>query len=593
MAATTLRELIARVVFRADPSQLEAFDAKVDQLKERLVGVDAQAKKGIKPGVESAPIVTLSSRLRDAYDRAIAAARGVLGVGAALRQAATPAKGFGAELGQLSGVLGAFGAAAVAYKAIGLGRTMLAEAKQVGVLASQLGISTDALQTWTLFAEQAGASNEDLMGTVKALANNVRAAAEAADGPAASAFRKLGISTAGWRAELPGTMDVLLATGGALSDLENDTERLSVAQQLLGEAGLKLLPAFEGGAEGARKQLAALQDLAVVYSADFIKSTKEADKEMAILERQLKGVGAEILLAVLPSLRDLVRWLAPVARRVREVVRDSNALSAALGVGAAAGVLKLVGNLNKLVTVLKIGRGVLLKFVLPFLLLDDIISLLKGEESVIGDILDAMFGAGAAAAVVRELKAAWEGVKGANSSLWDTLGLVKDRLFETGEAGKMSAEEFEAAFLRASQGIGDAFDSLFDRLTKAAQGWKWHLFDRADDEAALEESARRAKETEAQIAGEREKQAALAARLANANANANKALALGGAPSVSSSSRTSTVTFNDHSTVTSNINGVDAQNVGPALRQTERNITHSLERNKATVVRQTVGAVSP
>jgi hypothetical protein len=270
-------------------------------------------------------------------------------------------------------------------------------------------------------------------------------------------------------------------------------------------------------------------------------------------------------------------------------------------------VMKLVGNMSKLVNILKIGRGILLRFVLPFLLLDDLISFLKGEESVIGDILDAMFGAGAAAAVVRELRDAWEGVEGATSSLWDTLGLLKDRLFETGEAGQMTAEEFEMAFLKSSEGIGKAFDSLFEGIGNIQEDWfeawkfawsdlagwykdlwsgilDWYVDMLSGALAKAQDFVSKLPIIGSLLGGG--EGAAAPARLAQ---NAQNGLAVGGAPAAGQHSSTS-VTVNDHSTVTSNINGVDAQNIGPALRQSERNITAELKRSKAQVLRQTVGA---
>lgn len=663
--ATTLRELIAKVVFRADPSKIKDFDAKLDGLKAKLTGVDAKtnelsatltksaerflglrvALQDVNGQLDPAQIEAYSEAFRGAEMRALdvrkaierlrlvdpknaqlpalekqlnevereskEAAKALEKVGVSLKQAKPDAGAQAGAFGGLSKLLGGLGAAAAAYKAINWGQQLANEARAVGDLAARLAIGTDELQTWSALAEQVGASNEDLAGSVKTLANNINAAAEAADGPAAEAFKKLGLSTAGWKKELPGTMDVLLAAGGALSDLESDTERLAVAQQLLGESGLKLLPAFEGGADAAKKQLDQLRELAVVYDQDFIEKSKEVSKEMGLFERQLKGVGVEILAGVLPPLRDFVRWLTPVVKGVRNAVRDSNALSAALGVGAAAGVLKLVGNFGKLVNILKIGRGILLRFILPFLVLDDVISFLKGEESVIGDILDAMFGAGAAAAVVEELREAWEGVKGATSSLWETLGLLKDRLFETGEAGEMTADEFEMAFIKASTGIAEAFDALFEGIGQAQSDWfeawkfawsdlgEWYMnlwsgiVDWLGEK--LVESAAKLKSFVSGLpliggllgGDDSDAAAAPAARVAQ---NAQNGLALGGAPAVDQRS-SSTVTVNDHSSITTTLNGVDAQNVGPALRQTERNIAAELKRNKAQVLRQTVGAV--
>jgi hypothetical protein len=726
--ATTLRELIVKVVFRADPTQLQEFDDLLAQAKAKLVALDAEAKKGLTPAVDPTPLSQFAAQaqaaaaellalqgisnevgeklgastrtagesfiaLRDSvqsiegsldpaqveeYSAAFAEAQqtaddvrnainrlrltdpknaelpaleaqlkavefeaeqtatALKGVGVATKTAAPGTAQMSEGLGGLTKWLARLSIAGAAYKALNWGKNILTEAAAVGDLASRLSIGTDELQQWTAFAEQAGSSSEDLAGTVKSLAKNIQNAGQDAKGPAAKGFERLGISTKGWKDTLPSTTDVLLAAGGALGELTNDTERMALAQELLGEAGLKMLPAFAGGTEAAKEQLAAMKELAVVYDDEFIKAASAAQNEMALFGRQLDGVGAQIVLAVLPSLREFVRWVTPLAKGIRNLVRDSSMLWAALGVGAQVGVSKAIAVVGKLITrfggftnIVKAGGRILLRFVLPFLVLDDIITFLRGGKSVFGDILDGMLGVGTSKAVLESLKAAWEGLSGTVQYFW---GLLKgdQAAIDAGEAKILKfggavddvlsdfAEAWDFALKDAGQALisfgeltfewGNLFSEAWDLTLKnigdAFVDWGTSLSDYFSGlwASIVNGLAQMVADAVAKVQGfaanlpligslfKAEEPAAVPPAEAMAR-NAQAGLALGGAPAVSNAKAT-TVTVNDSSSVNTTLNGVDGENVGAALRQSEKNVSEQLKRNKAQVLRQTVGAAS-
>lgn len=740
--ATTLRELIAKVVFRADPKQLQDFDERLDAAKAKLLGLDAQAKKGVTPAVDPTPLQKFGEQLqaaaaemqalkdvggavgeqlgdstrtagesfialRDAVrsvegsldpdkateyaaafkeaqqtaddvrsainrlrlvdptnaalpalERQLQAveleadqtAKALKSVGVATKGAKPGVEEMSSGLGGLTKMFAGLATAAAAYKALAWGKGLVDDAIAVGDLAARLGIGTDELQQWTAFAEEVGASTEDLSGTVKALAKNIATASKDAKGPAAEGFKKLGISTAGWAKELPNTMDVLLQAGGAIADLEGNTERLSLAQDVLSEASLKLLPAFEGGSEAARHQLNELKDLAVVYDKDFIQAATAAKNEMALFERQMDGVGAQIILSVLPSLRDFVRWITPVAKGVRNLVRESNAFGAALGVIGTFGISKLLTYLPQLMArfggftglVTRAG-GIFLRFILPFLILDDVITFLRGGKSVLGDILDGMFGIGSSKKVLDALEDTWDGLAGGVEYFW---GLLKgdQSAIDEGEAkilkfgGKMDdifgglASDFSEAWDFAVADAGDALVSFGEKTFEwgnlFSEAWDVTLQNISDAfvdwgngissyfsglwTSLIDGLAQMLADAVAKVKGFAEGLPIIGglfksdapkpappsdrgdvppAAAADLVRNGKSGLALGGAPSVSNSKAT-TVTVNDNSSVTTTLNGVDGKNVGAALRASEQNVAVQLKRNKAQILRQTVGATN-
>jgi hypothetical protein len=618
--ATTLRELIAKVVFRTDPTKLKDFDARLDAAKTKLIGLDAQAKKGVRPVVDPSPLQRLGAQVKAVSEKLQELKGRVTGavgrLGDSFKGAEPPAAGLGAGVGGLTKLVGGLGVAAAAYKAIAWGNQLVSEARAVGDLAASLSISTDELQTWSAFVGEVGGTSEDLGGTVKNLAKNIQDAAKDAKGPAAEGFRRLGLSTDSWSKQLPNTMDILLQAGSALGGLESDTERLALAQGVLGESSLKLLPAFEGGSEAARQQLESLRELAVVYDQDFIASSTAASNEMKLFEGQLKGIGVTVLMDVLPVLRDMVRWLTPVIKSTRETAKNSNILKAVLTGLGVAGAGKLFSMLGGLVTrlggftgLLRAGARIFARFILPMLVLDDIITFLRGGKSVLGDILDKMFGIGASKSVLDGLKKTWDGLAGGVKYFW---GLLK--------GDQAAIAEGEAAILK----FGGFMDDLFVGLGKTVDGWVT-MFGEAFDFALADLSsvfegwgnglasyfdvlwtgiinAIHTKISEAGTAirsfGEnlplignlfKGDGAGAPSPAAQLERNAANALAVGGNPAVNQSKSTS-VTVTDNSSVTTTLHGVDGKNVGAALRESEGNIKAMLQRSKAQVLRQTVGA---
>ncbi len=743
----TLRELVGKIVFRSDPTQLEDFDAKLDAAKAKLFGLDASAKKGVRPVADVSPLLRLGNHVREAsegmkvlaqvskqaygsvkqdvqaldaaegnleqstqelralrlavkgvdgaispekarqYDEAFKGAkkratdlRGslerlrlidpknpklpglekqldevekeALETAAALKRVGTSAAEATKPASFLSSTLAKLGAAAAAYKAVSWANGVLKEADAVGKLAAQLGIGTDELQVWSAFASQAGATNEDLRITVKSLAKNIETVAKTAKGPAAEAMKKLGVETSGWKKELPSTMDVLLELGGALGDMESSTERVALAQQVLGEASLKLLPGFKNGSKSAKEQVEALKDLAIVYDKDFIESAEAANDEMGLVEMQFKGIGSMVLMTVLPGLRSLMRWLAPVAKSFRSITQSSNILTAAMGGLGLLGIsmlgpkiAALVARFGGLTNVLKMGGRFLLRFVLPLLILDDVITFLRGGDSVIGKILDKMFGMGAAESVLEGVKKTWEGLTGGVEYFWGLMkgdqaaidageakimqfgGFVDDVFAGLGETfsewGDMFAEAWDFA-LRDMKAMFTGWGDELQEWLKGVALWFYVVWDTVGTALSvmLSRAGEKVKSFVASLpligklfddeepAGEGNQLAgdpATARMLSNARSglaqggsagevaermlsNARSGLALGGSPSVSNSTKSTSVSVQDNSTMTMNLNGVNAENLGTALRATEENLGGRLERSRIQTLRQVVGA---
>jgi len=109
---------------------------------------------------------------------------------------------------------------------------------------------------------------------------------------------------------------------------------------------------------------------------------------------------------LLPILSRALDAFGRFTRAVGAMAENSSALEAviALLVGGAAAL-----SIAFAVPTLQIV-GIAVAIALLFLVVEDLITLFRGGESVIGEFIDAMFGVGAAETTVRNLTQAWEGL---------------------------------------------------------------------------------------------------------------------------------------------------------------------------------------
>lgn len=337
-------------------------------------------------------------------------------------------------LGGLKGALGALGGALAIAKLSAFTSATLAEVDAIGKLAAQVGLATDELQAMALFTSEAGASNEDLRITLKSLSKNADLAAGGSK-EMAKRFKDLGVEVKGADGQLRPVVDLLFEVGGKLGDLEDPTKRVAKAQGILGEASLKLLPGFKAGSVAAQAQLKTLREIAVVYDKDLIAATEAFNDRLGRSALAFKRVTAVILKFALPIFNAFLDTVDSVSNSVADfasafkgvnfssIVANFTRMATAAGLvavklipvrriiqfvaksiaGLIARVGGLAGGVSKLGRLLAVGARLVLRFLLPFLILDDIIVFLQGGDSALGRLIDSFAGLGASKEIAQSL----------------------------------------------------------------------------------------------------------------------------------------------------------------------------------------------
>jgi hypothetical protein len=215
------------------------------------------------------------------------------------------------SLGLLKTGLGALGIAFGAAEVIGFAKDIVATAGHVNDLAHAIGISTDAVQDFTLAAEQSGATIDDVGIAINKL--NVEA------GNNAKGFEQLGLSLEKIQALSP--EERFRAVADALQKIEDPAVRAALGQELLGKGYRNLASAIDEG----------------------IGKTRDANKMSKETIETLDGLGDVIVRAGTKTKNFFGEALAKAVNIPRDLIRDMKADLDRLGISIDTIVAKAPG----------------------------------------------------------------------------------------------------------------------------------------------------------------------------------------------------------------------------------------------------------
>lgn len=106
----------------------------------------------------------------------------------------------------------------------------------------------------------------------------------------------------------------------ALSDLESGAERTALAQQLLGRAGMDLIPTLDAGRDSIAGMRQEAHNLGAVLSDEAIASSVQVSDEMTRLKGAFMGAAGELVASMLPAISALVEALTGLVVLVKDAI---------------------------------------------------------------------------------------------------------------------------------------------------------------------------------------------------------------------------------------------------------------------------------
>lgn len=177
-------------------------------------------------------------------------------------------------------------------------------ADTVNTMSMTTGIATDTLQEYMYAAELIDVSVETLTG---AMAKNEKAMSSAASGSKATAevYKKLGVAVTNTDGSFRDSKTVFLEVIDALGKIENETERNTTAQTLLGKSCRELNPLILAGSETLKKYGEEAHKAGAVLDKDTLQAFQNFDDNMVKLEQGAQAAERGLGMILLPLLTSL------------------------------------------------------------------------------------------------------------------------------------------------------------------------------------------------------------------------------------------------------------------------------------------------
>ncbi len=187
--------------------------------------------------------------------------------------------------------------------------------KQLEITGQKTGLAAEQLSALDYAADLSDVTIENLNIGLQRLSRSMEGA-EKGTGPAAEAFKALGINVKDANGELRPLHDVLLDLAQRFSTMEDGAGKTALAMDLFGRSGANLIPLLDQGRDGITALEEKAKSLGVTMGEDGVETTgayidqlKEFHQVMGALERTLA-------LKVLPTLTEFVSWLEKGAQHV-------------------------------------------------------------------------------------------------------------------------------------------------------------------------------------------------------------------------------------------------------------------------------------
>jgi hypothetical protein len=223
--------------------------------------------------------------------------------------------------------------------------------------AKTLAVSSSEMMALEKGFERARVPADNTREAVKTLRENLGELARVGTGPAADSLRSLGLTFADFEGKTP--TDQLKIFANALMNVEDPMKRTSIALEVMGEDGQRIMPAMLDGAAGIDKLTDAARAAGQVLDEEAIEQTRKLDEELLSLKGKAEGVALSVMQQAIPAFTE---WANENEKLIEQGVPAAIDLITAAAAGAATAVLtvaKAIADLRKSSDDSSIGRWML------------------------------------------------------------------------------------------------------------------------------------------------------------------------------------------------------------------------------------------
>lgn len=263
--------------------------------------------------------------------------------------------------GKMQGMSSTFRTAGMAMMGVGvaLGGGLFALANKTATMGDEVAKMAQrtgfAVETLSELRHVAQISGTELGSIEKATKRMSSAILDASDGMETyiRAFDHLGINIQELKGLTPEEQFWKIAY--ALAELEDDTMKAALAQDIFGRAGTDLFPMLEEGAAGIANLRQEAHDLGVVFNDESAKEAVDMKDALTDLTESLGGVAKEIVTVLIPDITKFAEKAVEIVKSVREWIGANPQL--VTGLKILVGIL--VGGGGVLIALSQISKAII------------------------------------------------------------------------------------------------------------------------------------------------------------------------------------------------------------------------------------------
>lgn len=320
-------------------AELNAMERSLRQNEEAL----ENSSEGFDEAAENAD--DFADDINDAADNADKA-------GGKLEKLGSIAKGVGVALATAFAAVGA-AAISAAKSLTTMSVDAAAYADEILTASTVTGMSTESLQAYKYAADLVDVSLDTL---TKSMAKQVKSMDSARDGSSAyaEAYQTLGVSVTDANGNLRDSETVYWECIDALKNIENETERNSVAMQIFGKSAQELNPLIAQGSSGIAELTEEAKRMGAVMSEDALSSLGSFDDSIQRLKAGSSAAKNALGTVLLPELQLLadggVDLIGEFTRGINETNGDWGKISEVIGNSIGSLAQMVLDALPKIIT---------------------------------------------------------------------------------------------------------------------------------------------------------------------------------------------------------------------------------------------------